>query len=133
MVRKSLSLTLLLIFLTCLRLFAAKDDTGVMFRIDDDLGFFQEGQVMFAFGFERPEDTHFLDSLSNYTPEEFSFFVDRKPVWVRVLLNNPNSSDVGATIRLLQPNTKENVVLLHNGKKVYQIVGFNLRNGQLHQ
>ncbi len=92
-----------------------------MFRIDDDLGFFQEGQVMFAFGFERPEDTHFLDSLSNYTPEEFSFFVDRKPVWIRVLLNNPNSSDVGATIRLLQPNTKENVVLLHNGKMRYGI------------
>lgn len=74
---------------------------------------------MFAFGSERPGDSEYSDSLSNYTPERFSYFVDRKPVWIRIFLRNPKANDVPVTIRLLQPNTKENVVLLHKGQVQY--------------
>lgn len=124
MFRKSFSFIILVFLLAAHGLHASKWDGTGIFRIDRGLGVVRTSEVVFAFGYDRPADEQFVDSLSKYSFDEFIFHVDRKPFWYATDLQNQFSREIKVTLRMNQHLTDSNVVLVHDSRTYY---GFNKR------
>lgn len=121
MVRNPFACIFLFILLGAHGLHASQWDGNGLFRIDSLIGVSRDGDVQFAFGHEKPADSLFLDTVSNYTMEQFVLHVDRRPFWIRVSLTNQNAEQIRTTIRLSQPHTADNIILIHNGTAYHGI------------